>query len=98
MIRRQRLAPVVVVALFVVAVCAVSLAHAQPGEPDTCTAAKIGFESAPTVSADLAAPLSAHAVLEAPRCVLTGTSAESPAGSSHQILAGPLVPRAPPSA
>jgi hypothetical protein len=99
MIHRQRLVPIVLLAIFVIAVCAVSLAHVQPGEPDTCSVATIAFEPAPAAPGDLAAPLIARAGLEPPRLAFAAaTSPGSAAFSRQQVLAGPRVPRAPPRA
>ena len=78
--------PVVLVALFVVAACAASLAHARPGEPETCTAAKIGLEPVPTTPGDLAVLLTARAGLEPPRCSLSWVSPEWPVVSPHEAL------------
>lgn len=90
--------PVLVVAMFVVAVCAVTLAHAEPGTPDTCTAAKVGAESTPPLPTDLAAPLPAGVDLAPYPRRLSGACIVRSTDKPHEILAGPRVPRAPPLA
>ncbi len=97
MTRRERLVPVVVLAIFAVAVCAASLAHAQPGRPETCMAAKTGPESPPAMPADLAALLVGSVDLPEPRPVACAGMLEAPAGSAPEPPIRPHVPRAPPA-
>lgn len=97
MVRRGLFGPVLVLAIFVVAVCAVTLAHAERAETDTCTAVKVASESAATSPADLTGPLIGSLDLRQPSSVVTGAVPDRSAGASREVLAGPLVPRAPPA-
>ncbi len=97
MVARRGLVPALIVAIFVVAACAVSLAHVEPGGIQTCIAAKAESKSAPTLPADLAAPVVATIDLTVPSAAARPAVPGPPSGFARQALAGPDVPRAPPA-
>jgi len=94
-VRRTRFLPVLVLAL--VAVCAVSLAHARPGEAGTCIGVKTGLDSASTLPTDLAAALLVSVEVVQPRHGLVMAASEPAAGAARDALTGPRTPRAPPA-
>lgn len=95
MVRRTRFLPVLVLAL--VAVCAVSLAHARPGETSTCIGVKTGLDSASALPTDLAAPLVASVEVAQPRHGVAMAASEPAAGAARSTRTGPRTPRAPPA-
>lgn len=98
MCRRERFVPVLLVTLLLVGVCAVTLAHADTGDVDTCTAtAKSTALSASTSPADIAAILADGVALAMPTGVATGLPA-CPATLGREALIDPRAPRAPPAA
>lgn len=97
MSRRERLLPILVLAIFAVAACAVSMAHGQSDEPRSCTATKAESKPALATPADLAVPLvSTVHLAERPAAIGAAVPEFSP-GIAREARPGLHVPRPPPA-
>jgi hypothetical protein len=95
---RQRLVPLLVVALLALTVCAVSLAHAETNRGDMCIGAKAAHES-PILSIvdSVAVPLGAVSLVPPDRPVRIHL-VDASRGCAHRAASEPRTPRAPPTA
>jgi hypothetical protein len=95
----RRVVPVLLLAAFFVATCAISLAQAQAVTYDGCQAAQTRAHATSMSLADVAAVgvPPEHAVSIKPSLVVFGSLPQSPVIAARAVLIEPLAPRAPPA-
>lgn len=96
--RRGHVVPVLLVALFVLGVCVVSLAHADARGTDSCTVATQTALSSSTAPGDVTATPVGAVRAPTPAPVSSLVALTPAAAPLRQASAGPRSPRAPPRA